>query len=164
MDPLDRPRLRWLPPLLLAVALPLAACGAGAPSPPTADAAPGTPAARPAQSCPEMEFDPFLARFGREIAFQETAVADPLVSERYDAEAGEEPRLVVSRVPLREVTWPVMPDPALLARQGRTLEVAATPDGGRSVRILTPDTSDQQTYHFARSPCWTLVRVVDESI
>lgn len=161
MDVLDRAFLRWLQPLILAAALPLAACSAS--TAPGADNA-AAQATSPAQECPVAEFDAFLARFGREIAFQETTVADPLVTEHYDTSTAAEPQQVVSRVPLREVTWPVMPDPSLLDRQGRSMEVTSMPDGSRQVRIHIPDTSDQQTYHFAQSPCWTLVRVVDESI
>ncbi|MDO7946763.1 hypothetical protein Q6A38_19290 [Xanthomonas euvesicatoria pv. eucalypti] len=36
--------------------------------------------------------------------------------------------------------------------------------GGRQVLVRTPDSGDQQVYHFAQRPCWTLVKVDDQSL
>lgn len=91
-------------------------------------------------------------------------MADPLPSERVDVNAEPEPRMVSENIALREVTWPVMPDPATLPEAGREISVSGQPDGGMTVLISTPNTSNQQRYHFARRPCWQLVRVVDEAV
>jgi len=71
---------------------------------------------------------------------------------------------VESRLALADVEWPVMPDPAALAGQGREMQISPLADGQRQVQIRTPDSSDQQTYTFAQTPCWTLVKREDESI
>ncbi|MCD9030241.1 hypothetical protein LDO32_00630 [Luteimonas sp. Y-2-2-4F] len=154
-------------PALLATALGtlLSACRPEAPtSPPAAGAAPAPSPAAAGPACPEEDFEAFLARFGREIAFQERSVADPLISGAYDVETGPEPRRVETRIPLREVEWPVMPDPAGLQAQGREMLVSDELDGGMTVLIRTPDTSDQQFFHFAKRPCWQLVRIENQSI
>ncbi|MBT2767150.1 hypothetical protein J7J08_05830 [Stenotrophomonas sp. ISL-67] len=115
-------------------------------------------------ACTYADFDTFLPHFGREIALQETSVADPLLSERYDTESQDEPTLVSGKVPLSEVTWPVMPNPSGLKDVGREMQVARQDDGTMKVLIRTPDTSNQQSYYFAQRPCWQLVRMTDESI
>lgn len=147
---------------MLALGLVLAACRQAPPAaaPAVADAA----LAAPGAECPHPDFNVFLVRFGNEIALQEISVADPLVIEHYDANAEPEPGRVTEQVPLSAVQWPVIPDPATLARQGRELQVAPQQDGSMRVRIRTPDTSDQQTYTFARKPCWQLVHMIDESL
>ncbi|HDS1136927.1 TPA: hypothetical protein QDZ75_000933 [Stenotrophomonas maltophilia] len=114
--------------------------------------------------CPYPEFDAFLKHFGNEITLQEKATADPLLDSYIDAEAEPEPRKVESRLALADVEWPVMPDPSTLAGQGREMQVSTLADGQRQVQIRTPDSSDQQTYTFAQTPCWTLVKREDESI
>ncbi|SNY77236.1 hypothetical protein [Stenotrophomonas sp. CC120223-11] len=131
-------------------------------APATAVTEPTPVAAR--SECPYPEFDTFLKHFGNEIALQETATADPLLDSYIDAEAEPEPRKVESRLALADVEWPVMPDPAALAGQGREMQVSPLADGQRQVKIRTPDSSDQQTYTFAQTPCWTLVKREDESI
>ncbi|MGV8960969.1 MAG: hypothetical protein ACOH1V_11405 [Stenotrophomonas sp.] len=138
-------------------AAPTAALAAG-----SATAAPAVADASP--SCPYPTFEAFLPHFGNEIVLQEKSVADPLVSEYIDTAAEPEPQLVSQKIPLREVTWPVMPDPATLPRQGREMEVTHQDDGSMKVLIRKPDTSDQQSYYFTQRPCWQLVRMVDESI
>lgn len=163
---------RPLPLLVLALGLALSACK---PTPPvaTADAdaalatTPAVAGAAPAAAgaeCPYADFSVFLARFGNEIALQETSVADPLVKEHYDASAEPEPKLITEQVPLSAVEWPVIPDPATLTRQGRELQVTPQQDGSMQVRIRKPDTGDQQAYTFAQKPCWQLVRMIDESL
>ncbi len=151
---------------VLALASAIAACR---PAPSSAEnaAAAGPPAAgttaavAAATECPLTDFDAFAERFGREITFQELTTADPLTIERYDPEAQPEPRKVTTQVPLDDVTWPVMPDLARL--DGRRYEATPTGDG-MQIRIYTPDTSDQQTYHFGQAPCWQLQRVADDAI
>lgn len=166
---------RSLALLALSVGLALAACKPTEPTAPVAadpaiapaaassTTAPPATAADAAQ-CPHADFDTFLSHFGNDIALQEASVADPLSSESLDAAAEPEPRQVSRDIPLAEVEWPVMPDPATLSRQGRELKVTSQPDGSMQVQIRKPDTSDQQTYTFARKPCWQLQRVVDDSL
>jgi hypothetical protein len=115
-------------------------------------------------ACPHPAFDTFLKHFGNEITLQEKATADPLLDSYVDAGAEPEPRTVERPVALADVEWPVMPDPAGLAGQGREMQVTAVADGQMQVQIRTPDSSDQQTYTFAQKPCWTLVKREDESI
>ena len=160
--------------ILLAACKPEAAAiapaDAAAPAATSPAAATGAPAAAAsvtaaaaAATCPQADFDAFLPQFGCEIALQETSVADPLVRERYDTR-GDEPTLVSEKVPLSEVTWPVMPNPSGLKDVGREMQVTRQDDGSMKVLIRTPDTSDQQAYYFAQRPCWQLVRMTDESI
>jgi len=174
---LDEPMRRYPSPdmLMLACSMVVAACKP-APQAMPIDPAPAEPvpattpavitlAPAPARSeCPYPEFDAFLKHFGNEITLQEKATADPLLDSYIDAEAEPEPRKVESRLALADVEWPVMPDPAALPGQGRELQVSTLADGQRQVQIRTPDSSDQQTYTFAQTPCWTLVRREDESI
>lgn len=115
-------------------------------------------------ACPHPGFDTFLKHFGNEITLQEKATADPLLDSYVDAGAEPEPRTVQRPLALADVEWPVMPDPAGLAGQGRQMQVTAVADGQMQVQIRTPDSSDQQTYTFAQTPCWTLVKREDESI
>ncbi len=117
-----------------------------------------------AAGCRYPGFDSFLLHFGREIALQQTAVADPLISESVDMDAEPEPRMIRETIALYDLDWPVMPDPSTLPEVGREIKVSHEPDGGMAVLISTPDTSDQQTYHFAQRPCWQLVRIVDDAI
>ena len=171
------------PVALLALALGLALSGCkpapqAAPAPadaaapaPTSTAAATTPvapgattAAEAAGNCPHPVFDEFLKHFGNEITLQEKATADPLLDSYVDAGAEPEPRTVQRPLALADVEWPVMPDPAGLAGQGRHMQVTAVADGQMQVQIRTPDSSDQQTYTFAQKPCWTLVKREDESI
>ncbi|MDT3487943.1 hypothetical protein [Stenotrophomonas maltophilia] len=168
-------RYRSAAVLMLASGVVLVACTPAPQAPRTAaeaapaPAAPATTAAEPTPvaargECPYPEFDVFLKHFGNEITLQEKATADPLLDSYIDAEAEPEPRKVESRLALADVEWPVMPDPAALAGQGRELQVNTLADGQRQVQIRTPDSSDQQTYTFAQAPCWTLVKREDESI
>ncbi|WOB26933.1 MULTISPECIES: hypothetical protein [Xanthomonas] len=154
----------------LVVSLALAACSAQAPpaasgSPPAA--APATTVAAtapaPAASCPEADFSAFLKRFSAEIAVQEKATADPLSMVQLDPEAQPEPAPVTREVPLAKVEWPVIPNLDAVRNGGR--EVVVSEDaGGRQVMVRTPNTDDQQVYHFAQRPCWTLVKVDDQSL
>lgn len=162
--------------LVFATALAVAACQPAPQSAPAeaARAAAATPApattaavvqpAPAATDCAYPDFDAFLKHFGNDITLQETATADPLLDSYIDAEAEPEPRNVENRLALADVEWPVMPDPATLAGQGREMQISVLADGQRQVQIRTPDSSDQQTYTFAQAPCWTLVKREDESI
>lgn len=163
---------RSLALLAPALVLVLSACTpAPQPAPAEAPAPAAAPASTakavepaPAVACPHPAFDTFLKHFGNEITLQEKATADPLLDSYVDAGAEPEPRTVERPVALADVEWPVMPDPAGLAGQGRQMQVTAVADGQMQVQIRTPDSSDQQTYTFAQKPCWTLVKREDESI
>ncbi|WP_024890159.1 hypothetical protein [Luteimonas huabeiensis] len=149
-------------PVLLAAVLGIAptACRPNAPSaPPAAEAAPAPAPIGHGPACPEPDFGDFLARFGREIAFQQRAVADPLASSVYVVDADPAMRHLESRIPLSEVEWPVMPDPASLQAQGREMLISDEIDGGTTVLIRTPEAREQRFFHFARRPCWQLVRI-----
>ena len=89
------------------------------------------------------------------------ATADPLLDSYIDAEAEPEPRKVESRLALADVEWPVMPDPAALAGQGREMQVSTLADGQRQVQIRTPDSSDQQTTPSRSRPAgrWSSARI-----
>ncbi|WP_447935813.1 hypothetical protein [Stenotrophomonas lactitubi] len=163
---------RSLALLAPALGLALSACTpAPQPAPAEAPAPAAAPASTakavepaPAVACPHPAFDTFLKHFGNEITLQEKATADPLLDSYVDAGAEPEPRTVERPLALADVEWPVMPDPAALAGQGRQMQVTAVADGQMQVQIRTPDSSDQQTYTFAQKPCWTLVKREDESI
>lgn len=161
----------------LALSLALAACSAQAP--PAASAAPESPATASATApaaaastapasatsagCPDADFPAFLKRFSAEIAVQEKATADPLTMIQIDPEAQPEPAPVTREVPLAQVKWPVIPDLAAVRSSGREVVVSQQGDG-QQVLVRTPDTGDQQVYHFAQRPCWTLIKVDDQAL
>lgn len=94
---------------------------------------------------------------------QEKATADPLTMIQLDPEAQPEPAPVARDVPLAKIEWPVIPNLDAARNGGR--EVVVSEDaGGRQVLVRTPNTGDQQVYHFAQRPCWTLVKVDDQAL
>lgn len=115
-------------------------------------------------SCAELGFDQFLRRFGHEIAFQEKSVADPLEVNFVDPTAEPEPKTITNHVPLAEVEWPVVAELTMLKRSGHEIEISDEPGDIKKVLIRKPDTGDQQSYYFARRPCWQLVKMFDESL
>jgi hypothetical protein len=165
---------RSLALLTLAMGVTLAACTAQAPTPANpADkgslasapsGSPPGPAAAPPATCPDADFDAFLTRFSRDIAVQEKATADPLSQSVIDPEAQPEPRMVTRQVPLAEVEWPVIPNIAAARNGGREVVISSEGDNGRKVLVRTPDTDDQQTYHFIQRPCWTLVSTTEQGL
>ncbi|MDO7963279.1 hypothetical protein [Xanthomonas euvesicatoria] len=64
---------------------------------------------------------------------------------------------------LADVNGPVTPTRAGPRSAGREVVVSENA-GGRQVLVRTPDSGDQQVYHFAQRPCWTLVKVDDQSL
>lgn len=152
----------------LALGLALGACKprtepAAAPAslPAPAVEAAASPATAP--SCPDADFDGFLKRFSADIAVQEKATVDPLPMTRIDPDAQPEPKPVTRDVPLSEVEWPVIPNLEAARNGGREVVVSEETDG-RQVLVRTADTDDQQVYHFAQRPCWTLVKVEDQTL
>lgn len=156
--------IRTLAPWPALVALLLAACSADVPPAQTIPpVAAGTNTAVAAVQCPDSSFEQFLERFSSQISVQETATADPLLASQVNADAQPEPTVETHPVPLAEVLWPVMPDLRQARHAGREVQI----DGEEDVRVVTvrtPDTSDQQRYHFQRQPCWTLIKWEDQSI
>ncbi|MCP3044491.1 hypothetical protein [Xanthomonas euvesicatoria] len=163
----------------LALSLALVACkpqaepaGAAMPAA-TAEAAgtapaastPATASATPAQptTCPTADFSAFLKGFSADIAAQEKATADPLTMIRIDPDAQPEPAPVTREVALADIKWPVIPNLDVARSAGREVVVSENA-GGRQVLVRTPDSGDQQVYHFAQRPCWTLVKVDDQSL
>ncbi|WP_244664112.1 MULTISPECIES: hypothetical protein [Xanthomonas] len=144
-------------------AMPAATAEAASAAP--AASTPATAAATPAQptACPTTDFSAFLKSFSADIAAQEKATADPLTMIRIDPDAQPEPAPITRQVALADVQWPVIPNLDVARSTGR--EVAVSEDaGGRQVLVRTPDSGDQQVYHFAQRPCWTLVKVDDQSL
>ncbi|MBB4757629.1 hypothetical protein FHT15_002316 [Xanthomonas campestris] len=136
-----------------------AAAAAPAASPPAAAAA--TPA-QPA-TCPNADFATFLKSFSADIAVQEKATANPLTMIQLDPDAQPEPAPVTRTVALADVEWPVIPNLEAARNGGREVTISEEADG-RQVLVRTPDTGDQQVYHFAQRPCWMLVKVDDQSL
>lgn len=142
---------------VLALSLALTACK------PQAEVPVPSPDAAAAAQCPDADFDSFLKRFSPDIAVQEKATADPLTMIQLDPDAQPEPKPVTRQVPLAQVGWPVIPNLDAARNGGREVVISEMPDG-RQVLVRTPDTGDQQVYHFAQRPCWTLVKVDDQSL
>jgi len=146
--------------LMLAACKPQGETNAAASLPSTAGAAPVVAAA---PRCPDADFDSFLKRFSADIKVQEKATANPLTMIRLDPGAQPEPKPVHREVPLAEVEWPVIPNLDAARNGGREVVFSHNADG-RQVLVRTADTSDQQVYHFVQRPCWTLVKVDDQSL
>ncbi|WP_080953770.1 hypothetical protein [Xanthomonas phaseoli] len=142
-------------------ATPAAAAAGAAPAASTPAIASATPA--PATTCPTADFSAFLKSFSADIAAQEKATADPLTMIRIDPDAQPEPAPVTREVALADVKWPVIPKLDVARSAGREV-VVSEGAGGRQVLVRTPDSGDQQVYHFAQRPCWTLVKVDDQSL
>lgn len=163
----DRTRLRrslFVPALH---ALILAACGpAAAPqaSVPLLDAtATQEVAADAAVTCPEEDFTAFLERFVGSPQVQRASSTDPLIMELVDADAQPEPATVSRDVPLLEVEFPVMASMAEQQAQGLQRLTNAPDAESREVTIRVPDSGVQMRYRFEARPCWTLVRVSDDT-
>ncbi|KUF32154.1 hypothetical protein AO826_05975 [Xanthomonas phaseoli pv. manihotis] len=82
---------------------------------------------------------------------------------RIDPDAQPEPAPITRQVALADVQWPVIPNLDVARSTGREVVVSEDADG-RQVLVRTPDSGDQQVYHFAQRPCWTLVKVDDQSL
>ena len=114
--------------------------------------------------CLTGDFDAFFARFSHEIIVQEASTADPLALEMIDPTAEPEPELITSQIPLAEVEWPVIPDFTIGAAENVRTEVSDTPEGGKAVLMRGIDNGIRTTWVFAPTPCWQLVKVIDESM
>lgn len=122
-----------------------------------------TPALAADPFCMKGEFDPFIARYSREIAVQEAATADPVMFELLDMEAMASEELTAREMPLSEIAWPVMPELKSAEATGYVVEITAAAETA-SVLIRGADNGERVTWYFTRSPCWTLVRVRDDGM
>lgn len=114
--------------------------------------------------CLTGDFSAFLARFSHEITVQEGATADPLIVDLLDPTAEPEPQLRGDEIALSDVTWPVMPDIATLEGQGLVMEISDVNTNAKAVLIRGMENGVRTTWFFTPEPCWTLVRVLDESM
>lgn len=123
-------------------------------------------AAQPALAAPEKcsteSFQSFIARFSHQISVQEKATAKKLVMEYLD-DTGTTGEPVMKRkiVPLADVTWPVMPDLAIVKSRAQIRDL---PGGGKEVVVRGDGNGERNSYEFRRQPCWTLIRTSDESM
>ncbi len=120
------------------------------------------PALAAPAKCSTESFEVFVKRFSHDIRVQEKATAKKLVTEYLD-DTGQAGDPVKKRkiVPLASVTWPVMPDLAIVKSRAK---FKTLPGGAREVAILGDGNGERNVYEFRKQPCWTLVRVSDESM
>lgn len=151
------------PLLALFLALGLASCDQP-PSPAAAlSPAPDAMATTAAAQCPDVAFEAFLERFAASTQAQQAATADPLELRRVDGQAQPEPALVTQSLAPSQLDWPLMPSLQASHDSGRSVAIEGS-GGERVVTLRTPDSGDQQRYHFRQQPCWTLVRLEDDAI
>ncbi len=115
-------------------------------------------------NCKVEGIENFVTRFSHNIAIQEAQTAKTVVFEGLDMEADPEPKKTSKEVPLADVEWPVMPDMATLERQKLQAEYKDGANGNKIVVIKGTDGGEYMEYEFAKQPCWTLVRVSDQSM
>ena len=152
---------------LLPLLLMLAACKPAA-SQPEASATSAAPTAPPpgpaaASECPDPNFAAFLKRFEGNVEAQRAATADPLTMVSVDPDAQPEPAPVSRQVPLAEVEFPVMSDASRRQAEGLEQVVKELAGDRQEVTVRVPDTGIQTRYEFHATPCWTLVRVSDDT-
>ncbi|MGC0054487.1 hypothetical protein ACNSPG_15740 [Brucella pituitosa] len=115
-------------------------------------------------NCKVQEIENFVKNFSHDIAIQEASTAKTVIFESMDMEADPEPKKVSRQVPLADVEWPVMPDVETLAGRKRLAEYKDGENGNKIVVIKGTDNGEYMEFEFAKQPCWTLVRVSDESM
>lgn len=123
-----------------------------------------SPALAQSDQCFTGDFDTFLARFSTEIAVQQASTADPLLLDFLDLRVKPDPQLLGDEVPPSEVHWPVMPDSATLADHGLVMEVSDANETAKSVLVDNKDSGVRVTWFFASDPCWTLIRMLHETM
>ena len=112
--------------------------------------------------CAEGEFDTFLQRFARDLAFQRRNTALPLPKLAIDANAQPEPKPVEISI----ATWPshgLFPSAARIEADSLSIETVATKQG-RLVHLKKADTDYLVDFLFEHRSCWTLVRIEDFSL
>ena len=114
-------------------------------------------------SCRHSDFSAFLEGFSENISTQRQATSDPLLMESIDAGAQPEPQPVARQVPLADVEFPVMGSAAQRKAEGLEWSTASV-DGDMEVTLRKPDTDMQMRFGFRAQPCWTLVRISNDSM
>lgn len=115
-------------------------------------------------SCRHSDFSAFLEEFSENVSTQRQATSDPLLMESIDAGAQPEPQPVVRQVPLADVEFPVMANAAQREAEGLQWSTASVAGGDMEVTLRKPDTDMQIRFGFRAQPCWTLVKVSDDSM
>lgn len=144
--------LRWLVFLLL----PLTACAAESPPSTAADAS-RSPA------CEHSEFSAFWSHFVADVEYQRRHTRTPLRKLVVDPYASPDPKPMESSVSLSARDFPLSPGIAHIEALGLTVKTVPT-DRGFQVHFSQPDRDYAVFYHFARDPCWVLVRIEDWSL
>ncbi|WP_193427073.1 hypothetical protein [Pararhizobium polonicum] len=119
---------------------------------------------RTASACPDETFEKFVTRFSHDIAVQEKSTAQKVIFEGVDMDAQPEPKKTSEEVPLSMVEWPVMPDMATLKRQNLVSEFEVLANGNKQVVLRGTDGGAYMEFEFSQQPCWTLIRVSDQSM
>lgn len=114
-----------------------------------------------AQTCPETDFETFLASFAADPALQQQYSRDPLPVSRIDMDADPEPAKVHEEIAHENMHWPAILD---VNDQERMTTMIASPDeDSRVVFVRGINNGILSTYYFRAEPCWTLVRVDSDS-
>lgn len=159
--------------IALAALLALSACTntatAPAPAESVARPAPSTPPTKAnpapdARECPDADFALFLQRFENSVDVQRASTADPLTMERIDADAEPEPARVSRQVPLAQAPFPVMRTAMQRTAEGLQETIEEHGPNEREVKHAMPDSGVQVRFLFRAEPCWTLVRVSDDTV
>lgn len=161
--------LMFLSGLLLAAcdgadAPPVAPPSPADPAPIAAATAPAAPKATAQATCPDTDFDAFLAHFESSADAQRAASADPLAMTRIDPDAQPEPAPATTHVPRDQVPFPVLADAATRQTEGSRLRIESRGDNVRDVIVALPDSGAQVHLKFEMRDCWTLVAVDDQSM
>lgn len=129
-----------------------------------ASTASASAAASPAPTCPDADFQSFLKRFEASVDVQRASTAQVVTMDSVDGNAQPEPAPVTKQVPRADITFPVLPDPE--RRKAEGLEETLTELGPVEweVKHAVPDSDAQVRFKFQATPCWTLVRISDDTI
>ncbi|NTG51690.1 hypothetical protein G6M04_30290 [Agrobacterium rhizogenes] len=115
-------------------------------------------------ACPNESFEKFVTRFSHEIAVQEKSTARTVIFEELDTDAQPEPKKTSKKVPLSMVEWPVMPDMTFLKDRNLQSEFKNLANGNKQVVLRGTDDGAYMEFEFRQQPCWTLIRVSDQSM
>ena len=175
--PLHLPRPLTVLTLVLAIAL--SACKADAPAPsaapappaaassdtaPTSASVPRANTADGAATCPDADFGSFLKRFESSVDVQRASVADVVAMDSVDGDAQPEPAPVTKRVPRADLKFPILLGPEQRKAEGLEETLTELGQSEWEVKHAVPDSGMQVRFNFQATPCWTLVRVSDDTI
>lgn len=112
-------------------------------------------------ACDFSDIEEFVAWFGGSVAHQQSATSNPLDAAFLDMSAKPVPKLDGEMHAHEELGWPILPDLAGLIGSYKMTYTEIDADtvefltkGGQGVHI---------TYTFQKQPCWTLIKLVDET-